>query len=394
MFKRSTHSIVVTVLALLIMGAPAPGLAVPPTKADCTGPGFDDVFDRLACRQSAIADQMTYTTDEVFKEGTKLNQSLSPTHIKQIKNAKEKAMRAKRKNNKEFFKRQAKAEARGNKQAGHLVPFDDLIDDANADGICDYEQEGVGLGTNAQCAAIELDSSGQLQVCNPKKKNKGKGKGNNPKFAGLECDRSTDLEEAANTEEAEDMKEAAEQLEATYDVAEDNLIEMNEHLDIVNEAAPGPVFAVASGCVIPSPTPGLNEAAEGLRYLKASTFGAARVIVDLTGQTAFGFNARSAGVVADGIAALADIAFIAVDFRRQEDSRALQNAIMDCVVESANQIAALRADVAALKALMQKEHSDIMANDDKNTAKIIQKTVRIIRLLNTPQGRREQFPVK
>jgi hypothetical protein len=368
------------VLALLILGAPAYSLAIPPQKAECTGPDFDDVYKRLACKQAAIAGQMKYTSDHAFGEGTKLNQSLSPTHIKQIKNATEKAKRAEKKNDKEFFKRQARTEARGNKQDGHLIPFDDVNDDVNQDGICDYEQEGVGLEKNAQCAAIELIND-QLQICNPEKKNKGNGKGNNPKFAGLECDRSTDVEDS------EDMIEAAEQLEATYNVAEDNLIEMNEHLDNVNEAGPGPAISVAGGCIVPSPTPGLNEAAEGLRYLKASTFGAARVIIDLTAQTAFGFNARSAGVVADGIAAVADIAFIAVDFRRQEDSRALQNAIMDCVVESADQIAALRADVAALKVLMQQEHDDIMANDDENTAMIIQ-------LLNTPQGQREQFPIK
>jgi len=374
------------VLALLIMYAPA-SLAVSPAKAECTGPGFDDVFDRLACKQSAIADQMTYTSDEVFKGGTKLNQSLSPAHIKQIKNAKDKAIRSKKKNNKTFFKRQAKSDAHSNKQAGHLVPYDDLVDDENQDGICDYEQEGVGLGTNAQCAAIELNSSDQLQICNPEKKNKGKGKGNNPKFEGLECDRSTDSEEAANPEEAADINEAAVLLEASYDVAEDNLIEMNQTLDVVNQTGSMSALTTASGCSIPSPDPTLFDAAVILRQIHTSTFGVARTMADVMGQDAFGFNARGGAFAFDAIAAAAKIAFNAVDDLRQKESGELQAAIMDCVAQSADQITALRAEVAALKALMQKEHSDIMANDDENTARIIQ-------ILNTPQGRREQFPVK
>ena len=60
---------------------------------------------------------------------------------------------------------------------------------------------------------------------------------------------------------------------------------------------------------------------------------------------------------------------------------------MGCVAQTANEIAALRAEVAALKTLMQREHGEIMANDDQNTD-------RIINILNTPQGKREEFPIK
>ena len=387
MFRNFTNSVATIVSAFLLIGLPEVSFATPPVKAECTGSGIEDVFDRLACKQSAIAEQMAYTSDEVFKGGTKLNQSLNSTHIRQIKNAKEKAIRSKKKNNKAFFKRQAKSEARGNKQAGHLVPFDDFLDDDNQDGICDYEQEGVGAGTNAQCAAIELSSSGQLQICNPEKKNKGKGKANNPKFEGFECDRSNDLEEAAGSDEEEDIVESAEQLAASYEVVEDNLIAMNEALDTVNETSPAPMFTTASGCVIPTSDPALFAATVLLRQIQSSTFGGARIMADIMGQDGLGFNARAGAAAFDSIALVARLALNATEDIQRAESAELQVAIMECTAQTANAIAELRAEVAILKTLMQQEHGAIMDNDDENAARIIQ-------LLNTPQGRREQFPIR
>ena len=408
MYKRFTASIVVAAPALavavglLVAGAPSAGLAAPPAKKNCSGFELEDVFDRLACRQAALADQMQYTSDEVFREGTRLNQSLSPAQVRQIQNAKEKAVRARNKNDREFFKRQAKAEARSNKQAGHLVPFDDVMDDIDGDGICDYEQ-GID---SAQCAAIELGPNGELQVCNPEKKNKGKGKGQgNPKLEGLECDRSIDADEAASPAEAADMNEAAEQLEAMYEETEDNMIEMNEQLDIVNETGPAPMFMAASGCTVPGTNPELVTSARRLRYIKSSTFGAARVSADVMGQVAFGFNARGAAAVFDAAAAVADIVYINVDFERQAESAASQAAILDCVIQSAGEITDLKAEIASLQGQiatlqlqMQQDHERIEANDDENTATIMTKVemVReeVVRLLNTPHGQRDEFPVK
>lgn len=395
-------SALVVAIGLLAVGAPLPGLAAPPAKKDCSGIDFEDVFDRLTCRQAALADQLEYTSDEAFKDGTRMHGTLRQAQIEQIQDAKQKAGRARDKNDRAFFKRQAKAEIRGNKQGGHLVPFDDVLDDIDGDGICDFEQGNE----NAQCAAVELGPSGELQVCNPEKKNKGKGKGQgNPKFEGLECDRAIDTDEAASPAEAEDMDEAAEQLEATYEVAEDNMIEMNEQLDIVNATGAAPTFAAADGCDVPATDPNLIIAAQVLRNVKSVTFGIARVNADVMGQVAFGFNARGAAAVFDTIAAVADIAFINVEFERQRDSAASQAAILSCVTQSADdiadlkgQVASLQAQVATLQLQMQQDHDRILANDNANTATIMTKveTVReeVVELLNTPQGQRQQFPVK
>lgn len=408
MYKRFTNSIVVAAPALAVaigliaMGTPSAGLAEPPAKRDCTGVELEDVFDRLTCRQAALAEQMEYTSDEAFKDGTRMHGTLRKAQIEQLQDAKQKAGRARDKNDRGFFKRQAKSEVRGNKQGGHLVPFDDFLDDIDGDGICDFEQGNE----NAQCAAVELGPGGELQVCNPEKKNKGKGKGQgNPKFEGLECDRAVDPDEAASPAEAEDMDEAAEQLEATYEVAEENMIEMNQQLDIVNATGPAPTFAAANGCDVPATDPNLIIAAQVLRNVKSVTFGIARVNADVMGQVAFGFNARGAAAVFDTIAAVADIAYLNVEFERQRDSAASQAAILNCVTQSAGEIAALQGQVASLQAQivtlqlqMQQDHDEIMANDNTNTATIMTKVemVReeVVELLNTPQGQREQFPAK
>ena len=115
-----TLLVLAVVFGLIASGAPSVVLAAPPIKKDCNQP---DSFDRLACRQAAIADQAQYTSDTVFADGTKLHQNTSPARLAHIKSTKEKALRAKKKFTKETFKRQAKAEALGNKKAGHLVPL-------------------------------------------------------------------------------------------------------------------------------------------------------------------------------------------------------------------------------------------------------------------------------
>ena len=383
----SAALVLAVVCGLVASGVPSAVLAAPPCKKDCTQ---RDVYERLACRQAALAEQMEYTSDTVFAEGTKLHQRIKPARLSHIKNAKEKTQRAKNKNTKETFKRQAKAEAQGNKKGGHLVPLDDVEDDQNSDGICDYEQGNE----NAKCAAIELDESGNLQECNPKKKNKGKGKGGNPKFEGLECDLCYDSEEASTISEEDDMEEGAEQLDATYSTTEDDLIEMNEHLDIVNANLPeGPaaVLTAANGCELPELTPGLADAAFALREIHAAVFGAARIAADFGGQVfvAFGFggNTRTVAVAFDTIALAANIAYITIDEIHKSESGELQAAIMNCVNQSAGEIEALQTQILELKFMIQQEHDEIIANDNANTATLVD-------LLNTPQGRRDEFPIK
>ncbi|MDH3947384.1 MAG: hypothetical protein OEU74_00325 [Gammaproteobacteria bacterium] len=384
---------------LFVSGVPSTVMAIPPAKKDCAQ---QDVFERLACRQAALADQMEYTSDTAFAEGTRLHQRIKPGRLAHIKNAKQKTQRAKKKNTMEVFKRQAKTESQGNKKGGHLVPFDDVVDDMNGDGICDYEQGN----DSAQCAAIELDESGNLQVCNPNKKNKGKGKGGgNPKFEGLECDVFFESEEGSTPAEEEDMEESAEQLEATYSTTEDNMIEMNEHLDIVNANLPdesAAVLAAQNGCVLPELTPGLADAAIALREIHAIVFGAARIAADFGGQdfVAFGFggNTRTLAVAFDSIATAANVVFIALDESRRAESSELQTAISDCVSQSAGEIAALQTQVLELQVQIQQEHDEIMANDNANMATILsnleQVRAELAEILNTPLGVREEFPVK
>ena len=374
----SAFLVLIVVFGFFFSGAVSAVLAAAPSKKECTQ---GDVYERLTCRQAALAEQMEYTSDTVFAEGTKLHQRIKPARLAHIKNSKEKAQRAKRKNTKEAFKRQAKAEAQ-NKKGGHLVPLDDVLDDENKDGICDYEQGDE----DANCAPIEieLDENGDPIPCNPKKKNKGKGKGGgNPKFEGLECDRFFDSEEASTISEEEDMEEAAEQLEATYSATEDDLIEMNEHLTIVNENLPeGPaaVKTAANGCELPELTPGLAEAVSALRGVHAGLFGGARIATAWFGQDviAFGFggNARGAAATFDIAALAANIAYITLDEIHKSESGELQSAVMNCVNQTAGDIALLRDQISDLQDLIQQEHEYI------------------IDLLKTPQGRRDEFPIQ
>jgi len=387
----STLLVLAVVFGLIASGAPSAVLAAPPSKKTCTQA---DPFERLTCREEALADQVVYTSDTVFAEGTKLNQRTSPARLVHIKDAKYKALRAKKKHTKETFKRQAKAEAQGNKKAGHLVPLTDSDDKipVGGDGICDYEQEDSA----AKCAAIELDASGSPQACNPEKKNKGKGKSKDPNLEGLECDLSYDPEVAWTDSEEEDMNEGAEQLDATYSATEDNLIEMNVHLDNVNETEGSATVAITTNaCVVPTVDPKLTQAVTALRYTYAIIFGAARISADWGSQTAVAFgmggNARTVAVFVDAAALLANIAYITVDAIHNAESGAQQSAIMDCVNQTAG-------DIAALQAMIQREHGEIKANDNANRDTIMTKLeearAEVVILLNTPLGQRPTFPAK
>jgi hypothetical protein len=386
----TTALVVIGVAGLFALGAPSVGFAAP-GKKDCSQ---GDAFERLKCRHDAVADQLEYTSDTIFADDTKLSQRTKPTRIKHIKNSRAKAQRAKVKNTREKFRKLAKDEARGNKKAGHLVPLGSA-DDLDGDGICDYEQGDM----NAKCAAVELDDFGELQECNPEKKNKGKGKPGQGKFDGLECDLLFDPDEASTVSEEIDMDEAALQMEDTYSAVEDDFIEMNTHLDTLNQNLPadsGPVLAAAAnGCVLPELTPGLAEAAAVLRGLTAAGWGAASIMDSATGQTVVVFgsggNGRAAAVIVDSAALAVELAYITVDEILSAESSSLQDATAQCILKVAG-------DIAALQALMIQQHGEIIANDDANTAMLQDQieTVRaqVVRLLNTPQGQRDEFPIK
>jgi hypothetical protein len=296
--------------------------------------------------------------------------------LNRLKNAKEKAKRASDTVSVADFKRQAKNESKGNKKAGHLVPLNDSADDGDPkgiadDGICDWEQ-----GDNtAKCAAIELGEDNLPQECNPEKKNRGNRGGSKGKFDGFECDRWYETYEAGE-EPGADADEAAEQLEATYEAMEDDLVVMNDSLDDVNaflEQKPAPLLTASNGCEPPpeSPPPEFFTAVNVLRLTKVAAFGAARLLASSCGQVvvAFGFggNCRSYAAPFDAIALAADIAYTTADIALHDWESQRQTAILNCVGETAAALETMRQQI-------QTEHEYIEE------------------LLCTPQGRRPEWP--
>lgn len=401
--RRITRPLAFATLALavavgVVFASTPSGLMAAPPKKDCSdSTEYPDAFARVKCRHDAVSDQLAYTSDDAFAPGTALHGRVKPSRLAHIGDSGQRGKRAKDKRTPADFKKMAKSEVRGNRKGGHLVPltdFDDVIP-PGGDGICDYEQGN----DNADCAAIELDEFGDPQACNPKKKNKGKGKPGSDKFAGLECDLAFDPEEAASEDEELEMELAAEQLEATFGAVEDDLVEMNEHLDNVNATLPAfagfAQAAAADPCSPPQPTPGLSEAAAALRGLVAAAQGASAIADSASGQTVVvlgsGGNGRAFATIANAASMVLELAYITLDEIVSAETSALQAATMACVAQVAGQ-------VAALQALMIQQHGEIMANDDANTAAIQTRLneveAELSRLLNTPPGRRDDFPVK
>lgn len=380
--------VLVMLAMLLALGASSSLVAAPPNKKSC---GDTDVYNRLECRQQGIADQLVHTSDTIFADGTPLHGRMKPARLAHIKNGANKAERAAFKNDRKMFKKLAKEESKGNKgqELGHLVPFDDDADDGGNgaiadDGICDYEQGDL----NAKCAAIEVLPDGGLKVCNPNKKNKGNGKpGGNDKFAGLECDRFVE------DDDEEDMEDVALNLEDTYKATEANLYDMNVHLETVNEVLGEPAVRLngdtEEGCDIPETNTDLANSVIALREIHAALEGASAVAHNGCQQVAvalgFGGNGSVVCTSFDVAALVANIAYIGVDEAQKAESGQVQAAIMQCSAKTADAVAELLAEVAALKVLMRQEHNDIMVNDDENTTEIIG-------VLNTPHGQRDKHP--
>ena len=399
MFRLVGYTVAAVALAALIViaGAPPAAIAAPPTKADCGS--FTDVFERVKCRHDAVADQMEYTADTAFAPGTGLHGRAEPGRIKHLVNARARGQRAKGQTTTAVLKKLAKAEVRGNRKAGHLVPLSGF-DDTDGDGICDFEQ-----GDNsAQCAAIELDEFGELQACNPEKKNKGKGKPGSGKFEGLECDLFFDPENAADTAEAADMEQAAQEMEEAFGAVEDDLIEMNGHLDAVNASlSAGPASlraAAAGGCVIPNFGSAANDAAIALRALTVGSRWVASITAKAAGQTIvlFGAGGNVLGSVSflDAAAAAIEVSYIIADEIAIDQSNQVQAATAACVADVARQVGDLATQVAALQVAMTVQHGEIQTNDNANTAalqaRLNEVEAELARLLTTPQGRREDFP--
>jgi len=358
----------------------------------------DNVYVKLTDSQTEFGNQLREINNKLDPDkglGKYLNDN-APNRLEHINNAHAKSDRAVEKYDQKFFKRQAKEAVRGHKKDGHLVPLNERQDDdENSDGICDYEQ-GIGKKKNAECAAIELVTAddGFLTPCNPKKKNKGKGKAEND----LECDLwfesvgfpATDEEEQA---ELTEMNKEACSLLDTYVEAEHEVLEMKYQIeiidDILEQEEAALVFQSENGCVIPSTYSGLAVAAAVLRGVHAGLVGAAWAADELTGQTVvaagFGGNTSAAAVIFSGAALIAELAYITADEIVKTKGGEYQEAMMDCITQTNDQVTALAGALEALQTLMQQEHGYIMTNDDENTTEIIN-------VLNTPHGQRDEHP--
>lgn len=384
-YQKCLNVFLVTSLLFVLLGAIVPSTAL--AKSSCSSnTSLDESIDCLKARHDAIANELKYTSDIAFGENSKLGKRANPERLQHFNNSRSNGERAKVKNSKERFKKLAKDETRANgKNAGHLVPFSDA-DDENNDGVCDYEQKDMPKYLTADCASIEqLD--GEVQICNPKKKNKGKSNSSRQELAGLECDRSFDSQEAVTEEERVDMIATIEQMEDVYNAVEDDLILMNDHLDIVNANLPDEnvvLAASADACVMPAPTEGLSEAVSVLRGLTAAAQGASAIMDSASGQTVVVFgtggNGRAAAVILNSAALAAELAYITVDEILSAETSALQTATMECIAEVA-------ADVAAMRVEMLQQHNEIKAQLEATR-------VELVEILNTPHGQRDQFPRK
>ena len=375
-------SLTAGLLLFLLLMIPVTSFSTP-LKAECSS---TDVYERIKCKSDAISGQLEYTSDTAFAAGSRLHGHAKLERLKHINNAKTKAVHGKSRTNKDNFKKFAKNEAQSHKkELGHLIPLT-LADDVDENGICDY-QSGDKL---AKCLAVELDIDGNAQACNPEKKNKGK-------KDGLECDLFFD------GENPEDTQEIADEMEASFDAIESDLIEMNKQLDSVN-AQPSAAFNVVKSestdsCTLPDQTEGLSVAVAALRAVSAALSGAATIYDAASDQTIVllgnGGNISGTASPLHYAALVGVLAYIITDEIYQAEVSELQAATMACVAQTAGAISELDAKIDALAQLIITSTVAIKSNDNANAA-VIRSDIENLRsemydLLNTPQGQRESF---
>lgn len=388
--KRRTSLVLVCALAVaaFVLGAGTISVCVaaPPEKAPCDQA---NPYDKLKCKHDSAAAQVEYMASNIFAEGTLLGSALTPGQRGQLASLKDKSARARGKNGNEDFKKLAKSQAKSNRNACYLVPLTPQ-DDETGDGICDFDQ-----GDNsAKCAAIDLDDNGQLQECNPAKKNKGKGRD------GLECDRICDAGAALTGDEAVEMEAEAKGMNDAYDALATDLYDLNSELEEVNSGS-APLWTLRSASTsttcddVPEITPGLELATGILRQVSVAARGVAGIAGAGCDQTAvalgFGGNGSIVCMVFETAASVLEIAYTTCDMILQDQSGALQSATFSC-------LQAMKGDQDQNFATLFQQHGDIVKNDDDNAAAILNKLEQVraelVLLLSTPQGQREQFPAK
>ena len=348
-----------------------------------------DTYDKLKCKHDNVATQVEFMANEIFKAGTPLGDQLTPGQRKQLKSVEMKSARAKHKSEANDFKKLAKRELKANKKNCYFIPLT-VDDDYEGDGICDYEQGDK----NASCAAIELDAEGNLQPCNPEKKNKGKGN------EGLECDQNCYTDEASTYEEADEMLEEAAPMGQAYDALETDLYDVNEKLENLNSSPSAllsynSVSEASNSCETPSTTPGLDIAAGILRQVSVTARGLAGISGTGCDQTAvalgFGGNGSVVCLVFETAASVLEVAYVTTDEILKTEMSALQSSTLECLQQTAGEI-----DTGFMNLYAQ--HNNIILNDNDNRDAIITKIeevrLELINLLSTPLGQRAIFPVK
>jgi len=373
---------------MLSAGAASDCLAAPPPKGSCDAQL--DSYAKLKCKHDNVAKQIEYMTNDIFAEGTLLGNKLTDGQKGQLKSMDLKSKRARAKSSADDFKKLAKSEAKSNKNSCRLVP----LSAADDNGICEVEK-------GEKCAAVELDASGNLQECNPAKKNKGKGAtGGSGTTGGLECDQICDPVEALTTDEATAMQAEAAPMNEAYDALETELYTINGDLENLNSNSSALVSSQlvsvsSSSCNIPETTPGLDLATGILRQVSVTARGLAGIAGAGCDQTAvalgFGGNGSVVCMVFETAASILEIAYTTTDEILIAESGAVQSATLECLQR-------MQGDVSTGFTTLYNQHADIKTNDNNNTTKIMnqieQVRAELVRLLNTPQGQREAFPVK
>lgn len=373
--------------SILAFGAVAASLAAP-DKELCDA--MDTPYKRAECKHTGVTRQLEAMVGIFENTNSPLNAQLTPGQLGQMKSAKSKAVRARGKNREESFKSLARSEAKSNRNSCHFVP---LYDDVLQNGICDVDLGEV-------CAAIEVDAGGNPQACNPNKKNKGKGSQGNGKFDGLECDQTCDTE-LVTTQESLEMEAEAVIMEYAYDSLETDLKEMNEDLEALDQVlSASPVMnsaqatSVECGSVSTLPA-GLEEAATALNIAAVTARGIAGISGAGCDQTAvalgFGGNGSAVCMVFESAAMALEVSFVVIDEILKAKTSELQSSTFAC-------LQAVNGNIEDGFAQMSSEHGSIKANDDQNTAMIMNRIEQVreelVNLLNTPQGQRAYFPLK
>jgi hypothetical protein len=373
---------------MLSAGAATVCLAAPPPKGSCDA--LQGTYEKLKCKHDNVANQIEYMTDQVFANNTLLGNALTEGQKGQLKSMNSKSKRSRAKSIADDFKKLAKSEAASSKNSCRLVP----LSTADDDGICEPEK-------GEKCAAIELDALGNLQECNPAKKNKGKGaKGGSGRTGGLECDQICDPAEALTGDESTAMEAEAAPMSEAYDALETELYNINGDLDNLNSNASTLLYSrsvsVTNGsCDMPETTPGLDLATGILRQVSVTARGLAGMSGTGCEQVAvalgFGGNGSVVCLVFETAASILEIAYVTTDQILITENNAVQSATLGCLQK-------IQGDMSTAFTNLYNQHSDIKTNDNNNTAKIMnqieQVRAEVVRLLNTPQGQRSAFPVK